>query len=229
MFQNIKTIGFDADDTLWQNETIFRHTEKKFYRLLRAYMPQNALAAKLYKTEIGNLPLYGYGVKAFTLSMIETALKVTDDKLPPALLKKIMRLGKTMLTEPVVMLPDVEATLKQLSQKYKLVVATKGDILDQERKIQKSGISKYLHHIEIMSEKTPEGYKKLIHNLGIKPKEFLMVGNSEKSDILPVLEIGANAIHIPFFTTWEHERVAGGIAHKNLIKAEKIADIINYL
>lgn len=229
MFQNIKTIAFDADDTLWQNETIFKHAEKKFYRLLRAYMPQNALCANLYKTEIANLPLYGYGIKAFTLSMIETSLKITDDKLPPALLKKIMRLGKNMLTEPVVMLPDVEETLKTLSKKYSLVVATKGDILDQERKIQKSGISKYLHHIEIMSEKTPEGYKKLIDNLRIKPHEFLMVGNSEKSDILPVLEIGANAIHIPFFTTWEHERIAGKIEHKNFMKAQKIADIINFL
>jgi putative hydrolase of the HAD superfamily len=134
-----------------------------------------------------------------------------------------------MLAEPVIMLPYVEDTLEALSKRYGLVMATKGDILDQERKIQKSGLSKYLHHIEIMSEKTTQGYRKLIKSLAIEPSEFIMVGNSLKSDVLPVLEIGASAVHIPFCDTWECETVSGEVKHENLVKAKAISDLLKFL
>lgn len=230
MIENIKIIGFDADDTLWQNETIFKNAQARFYQLLKDYATQEDIAALLYKTEISNLPLYGYGVKAFTLSMLETALKVSGCKLPAKSMKQILLLCRQMLKEPVVMLDGVEQTLKTLHRKYNLIVATKGDLLDQQRKLNKSGIHKYLHHIEIMSEKDTKGYKKLIKSLNVKPQEFLMVGNSLKSDILPVLEIGGKAVHVPFFETWQHEQTdAIPQENGNFFKVEKITDILKII
>lgn len=230
MISNIKVIGFDADDTLWQNETIFKNAQTRFYDLVKDFAAKEDIAAQLYKTEIANLPLYGYGVKAFTLSMTETAIEISKGQIPADTLKQIIQMGRQMLQEPVVMLDGVEHTLKMLYNKYSLIVATKGDLLDQQRKLNKSGIHKYLHHIEIMSEKTPQGYLSLTKSLGIKPQEFLMVGNSLKSDILPVLEIGGKAIHVPFFETWEHELTDQAPQEsENFIKADKITDILNLI
>ncbi|MDR1684205.1 MAG: HAD family hydrolase [Elusimicrobiota bacterium] len=230
MFKNIKAVCFDADDTLWQNEPIFRRAERRYCRLMKPYSPPEETARKLFAAEVKNLPLYGYGVKAFMLSMIETALAVSGGEVSTQILQKIIAMGRKMLAHPVVLLPGAEAVLKTLSKKYKIAVATKGDLLDQQRKLAKSGLTKYLHHIEVMSEKDKNGYAKLMADLGVKPRHFLMAGNSLKSDILPVLNAGANAVYIPCKDTWEHETAdESKIKSPRYAKAQNIKELLKLL
>ena len=198
---DIKVIAFDADDTLWVNEPYFQETEKKFCDLLEDYLPHHSVAKELFKTEMANLALYGYGVKGFMLSMIETALRVSNNTVNNTVLEKAIEYGKELLEKPIELLEGIEDVLQQLKGKYRLVVATKGDLLDQERKLKKSGIEHYFHHIEIMSDKQEKDYTKLIKHLDIKPSQFLMLGNSLKSDVMPVLAIGGHGIHVPYHTT----------------------------
>ena len=208
MFDHVKVIAFDADDTLWVNETYFREAEKKFAQLLSHYETENKIDQELFKMEIQNLEMYGYGIKGFMLSMVECALKLSNYTLPQKTLEEVLNIGKEMFEKPIEILEGVEEVLKALQGKYKLIVATKGDLLDQERKLSKSGLISYFHHTEVMSEKKVPDYQKLIQHLDIQPQELLMIGNSLKSDVLPLIEIGASAIHIPFHTTWAHEEVA---------------------
>jgi putative hydrolase of the HAD superfamily len=208
MFEDIKVIAFDADDTLWVNETYFREAEEVFAELLSKYETKNKIDQELFKTEIKNLAIYGYGVKGFVLSMIESALALSNYKLPPETVEKILAIGKEMLEKQVELLSGVEEVLQNLLGKFKLIVATKGDLLDQEKKLEKSNLLKYFHHIEIMSDKKEKDYIKLLKHLDIEPSQFLMIGNSLKSDVLPLLKIGAIAIHIPFHTTWIHEEIS---------------------
>lgn len=223
---NISVIAFDADDTLWVNEPYFRETEAQFAGLLEDFMPHHSIVAELYKTEIANLPLYGYGIKGFMLSMIETVLNITEGQLNPEIINKTIQLGQEMLNKPIELLDGVEDVLKALHGKYKLVVATKGDLLDQERKLKKSGLDHYFHHIEIMSDKQEYDYLKLIKHLDCKPEEFLMLGNSLKSDVLPVLAIGGHAVHIPYHTTWVHERIDHPIEHSNFYQMENLSAVL---
>lgn len=206
-YKNIKVIGFDADDTLWVNETYFRDAEEEFASLLEGYETKNKIDQELFKTEIKNLDLYGYGVKGFMLSMVECALDLSNNKLPQEKINAILNIGKEMISRPVELLDDVEAVLKELSKKYRLIVLTKGDLLDQERKIERSNLAEYFHHVEVLSDKKESNYKNLLEHLEVDVNEFLMIGNSLKSDVLPLVNIGAKAIHIPFHTTWEHEKV----------------------
>ncbi|MGB3007530.1 MAG: HAD family hydrolase [Chitinophagaceae bacterium] len=222
----IKAIAFDADDTLWVNEPYFQATEKKFCQLLEDYLPEHNISQELFKTEMQNLAIYGYGVKAFILSIIETALRVSNNTVPPIIIEKIIEYGKEQLNQPVDLLGDVADVLLALKDKYKLVVATKGELLDQERKLKKSGLEHFFHHIEIMSDKQEADYLKLIKHLDIQPKEFLMIGNSLKSDIMPVLAIGGHAVHIPYHTTWAHEEVEQTIEHHQFRQAATIKDIL---
>ena len=222
----IRVIAFDADDTLWVNETYFREAEEKFASLLEDFLPQHTIMKELYRTEIGNLGLYGYGIKGFILSMIETALRISGEKMPIALVEKIIRIGQEMLEKPVDLLPGVKDVLQSLQGKYRIVLATKGDLVDQERKLQKSGLEGYFHHIEIMSEKRESDYKKLIARLDIQANEFAMIGNSLKSDILPVLELGGYGIHVPFHTTWIHEQVDHEVKHERFFTAEHLEEAI---
>lgn len=208
MYKNCKVIAFDADDTLWVNETYFRDAEKKFAKILSKYETENRVDQELFKIEMKNLELYGYGIKGFMLSMIECALKLSNYSISQHEIDKILIIGKEMLNKPIELLDGVEEVLGKLHNKYKLIVATKGDLLDQERKLEKSGLLKYFHHIEVMSEKKEVDYRKLIKHLDINTNEFLMVGNSLKSDVLPLVNIGASAIHIPFHITWSHEEVS---------------------
>ncbi len=226
---NIKVIAFDADDTLWVNEPYFLETENKFCALLEDYLPHHTISQELFKTQMDNLPLYGYGVKNFTLCMLETALRISDNTLNVSILEKIIQNGKEMLKKPIELLDGVEETLQALSKKYRIVVATKGDLLDQERKLKKSGIEHYFHHIEIMSEKKTPDYEKLIKHLDIKPEEFLMIGNSIKSDVLPVLEIGGYGVHVPYHTTWAYEKVDHNIDSPNFRKVDSIKEILPFL
>lgn len=206
-FNKIKVIAFDADDTLWVNEPYFREVEHQVARLLSPYETENKINQELYKVEISNLEHYGYGVKAFILSMIELAVEISNHKVPAKVIDDILGLGKEMLQKPIELLEGVEEVLQALQGKYKLIVATKGDLLDQERKLEKSGLLDYFHHVEVMSDKKESDYLKIVKHLDIKPEELLMIGNSLKSDVLPLVSIGASAIHIPYHTTWLHEQV----------------------
>ena len=226
---NLKVIAFDADDTLWVNEPYFRETEEKFYAMFQDFLPQHTIARELFKTEIDNLGLYGYGIKGFILSMIETAIRISDKKIPVQVVEKIINHGKELLEKPVELIDGVEDVLKALQGKYKLVCATKGDLLDQHRKLHKSGLGHYFHHIEIMSDKKEIDYQKLIKRLEISAEEFLMIGNSLKSDALPVINIGGHAIHVPFHITWEHERIEGKIEHANFRQAASLRDVLQVL
>lgn len=220
----IRVIAFDADDTLWVNETYFREAEEKFASILEDFLPQHAIMKELYRTEIGNLGLYGYGIKGFMLSMIETAIRISSGQMPSSLVEKIIRIGQEMLDKPVDLLPGVKDVLQSLQGNYRVVLATKGDLVDQERKLQKSGLEGYFHHIEIMSEKRVSDYKKLIARLEIQASEFVMIGNSLKSDILPVLELGGYGIHVPFHTTWVHEQVDHEVKHERFSTAEHLEE-----
>ncbi|KQR65322.1 HAD family hydrolase [Pedobacter sp. Leaf176] len=226
MENKISVIAFDADDTLWVNEPYFRETETHFAALLEDFLPYHSVIAELYKTEIANLPLYGYGIKGFMLSMIETLLKISEGKVNPEVITKAIQLGQEMLNKPIELLDGVEDVLKALQGKYRLVVATKGDLLDQQRKLTKSGLDHYFHHIEIMSDKQEKDYIKLLKHLDCKPEEFLMLGNSLKSDVLPVLSIGGHAVHIPYHTTWMHEHIEHTIEHPNFYQMESLSEVL---
>ncbi len=229
MNRNITTIAFDADDTLWINEPYFQEAEKQFCVLLENYLPQHSVSQELFKTEMKNLDLYGYGIKGFMLSMIETANRVSNKTVSLDVIGKIIEIGHELLQKPIELLEGVQEALETLKNNYRLIVATKGDLLDQERKLKKSGLEHYFHHIEIMSEKKTEDYQKLLKHLDCKPENFLMLGNSIKSDILPVLELGANAAHIPYHVTWTHEQQDHNLQHENFIQLKSINEIINLL
>lgn len=229
MLENLKAIAFDADDTLWVNETYFRETEEKFSELLTDYLPKHTIDRILLKTEIDNLPVYGYGVKSFMLSMIETAVEVTNGTVDISIVNKILELGKDMINKPVVVLDGVEEVLQKLNGKYRLVMATKGDLLHQEQKLINSGLEKYFHHIEIVSEKREEDYRKLISHLDVSPDEFLMIGNSLKSDVLPVLNVGGHAFHVPYDITWAHEHIEKHIDHDKFRELDHIREVLNYV
>ncbi len=225
----LQVIAFDADDTLWGNEHYFREIEEKFCALMEDYHPQHTVSRELLAKEIKNLSLYGYGIKSFMLSMIEAAIEMSGKTIGIDAVEKIIDFGKEMLQKPVELLDGVEQVLAALQKKYRLVMATKGDLLDQERKLIKSGLEKYFHHIEILTEKKEENYSKLIRHLDISPEHFLMVGNSLKSDVLPVLHLGGHAFHIPYYTTWEHEQIKQHIDHPNFKKLENIREILMYI
>jgi len=225
----IKVVAFDADDTLWDNELYFRETEGKFYELMEDYLPQHSVSRELLKSEIDNISIYGYGIKAFMLSMIETALRISEGNIKPENIEKIIGFGKDMLQKPVHLIDGVEHVLDSLNGKYRLVMATKGDLLDQERKLEKSGLSGHFHHIEVMSEKKENDYRKLISHLDIDHKEFMMIGNSIKSDVLPVLQVGGHSIHVPHHITWQHEHVEVSVEHENFLQAETIRDVLKFI
>ena len=225
----IKVIAFDADDTLWENENYFQEIEKKFCELMEEYLPQHSAARELLRIEIKNLPLYGYGIKAFILSMIEAAMTISNKTINVSVVEKLIEYGQELLQKPIQKLDGVDEVLQHLKGKYRLVVATKGDLLDQERKLKKSGIEHYFHHTEIMSEKGESDFRKLIKHLDIQPEHFLMIGNSLKSDILPVLNIGGHAFHIPYHVTWGHERIEYEVKHDNFKQFVKINEILAYL
>jgi len=227
--KNIKVIAFDADDTLWVNEPYFREAENRFSELLEDFLPHHSVQKELFKTEMDNLAIYGYGVKSFMLSMIETIARITDNSADIKLINKSIELGRALLNKPIELLDGVESVLKQLNGDYRLVMATKGDLLDQERKLIKSGLTKHFHHIEIMSDKKISDYQKLLKHLDCKPENFLMIGNSIKSDVMPVLKLGGYAIHVPYHTTWAYEKVNIKIDDPRFYEAEFIKDVIKFL
>ena len=225
---NIKVIAFDADDTLWVNEPFFQETEQKFYHLMEDYLPAHSVAKELFKIEIANIDIYGYGIKAYILSMVEAALHISEKTVSLEAIEKILEYGKEMLDKPIELIDGVEDTLKALNGKYKLV-ATKGDLKDQHKKLHNSGLGHYFHHIEVMSDKQQIDYTKMLKRLEIDPSEFMMIGNSLKSDVLPVLQIGGHACHIPFHSTWLHEQIDHTIEHENFREMKSIRELIPLL
>ena len=203
----ITAIGFDADDTLWQNETFFRLTEQRFTELLSDHGEHHVISARLLEAERRNLQFYGYGVKGFTLSMIETALDVTNGKVAASVIAEILTFGREMLRNPVETLPGVHETLDALAGKFRILLITKGDLFDQERKLAQSGIGDYFNAVEIVSEKTPQVYGRIFARHGDSVERSMMAGNSLKSDVVPVLAAGGWGIHVPHELTWvlEHE------------------------
>ena len=223
---NIKVIAFDADDTLFINEPYFEATEKKFNGLMENYLSHQSLSQEIFRQQVENLPLYGYGIKSYILSMIETAIKVSEGTASLKHIEYILQLGKELLQQPIELLDGVEETLKALHGRYKLVVATKGDLKDQQRKLHDSGLGPYFHHIEVMADKTELNYEKLLKRLDIEAHEFFMIGNSLRSDVLPVLNIGGYAAHVPFHTTWAHELIDHEIVHDNFWEFKSLNEII---
>ncbi|GAA4822951.1 HAD family hydrolase [Algivirga pacifica] len=200
-------IAFDADDTLWVNEPYFTHAQEKFAKLLSAYIDTSDIHDLLYATEKKNLAVFGYGGKSFTLSMIETAIELSEEKITGKEIQQIIDFGKELLTSPIELLDGVKDTLEALKGSYQLMVLTKGDLFDQEAKLARSGLASYFDHVEIVSEKDEATYKALFQRHNVKAEEVMMIGNSLKSDILPMIALGAQAVHVPYHTTWVHELV----------------------
>lgn len=226
LITNVTTIAFDADDTLWHNETIFRLTEERFAALLQAEMDSEPLMERLLATERKNLKFYGYGIKGFTLSMIETALEITGEKLSPSIISEILAAGREMLTHPVDTLPGVRETLESLSRSFRLIVITKGDLFDQERKVAESGLGEIFNAVEIVSEKSVETYRELLTKHGTGPEQAIMVGNSLKSDVRPALEAGAWGVYIPYHITWGMEVADEPADHHRYRKLKAIEQLL---
>lgn len=222
----IDVVAFDADDTLWHNERVFVEAKERFIALLATYHSPEWIDERLYATEMRNLHQYGYGIKSFTLSMIETAIELTEGRITGVEVHHIIDLAKEMLQTPIELLAHVEETVAQLAPSFRLVLVTKGDLFDQESKIARSGLGDYFHHVEIVSAKDPATYAALTAKLDVVPRRFVMVGDSLRSDVLPVVEIGGHAIHVPYETSWEHERVSGEVtARYHFLQAGTIKDV----
>src|SRR5216683_5712534 len=203
----VRVVGFDGDDTLWHSETRFSVTQAEFRELLKRHVPEADIDARLSEMEMKNLSIYGYGIKSFTLSMLETAIELTRAGIPASDLQVILGWGKRMLMEPTELIQDAEQTLKQIAGRYDLLLITKGDIFDQESKLARSGLGDLFLGVEIVSEKSVDSYQAIFRRRGIAPREFVMVGNSLRSDVVPVVTLGGQAVHIPYEVTWHHEEV----------------------
>lgn len=227
---DIKAIAFDADDTLWENQPFFDEVEEKFCSLLSEYGGCGHIREELFKTEMKNMEELGYGAMAFTLSMIETALRVSGNRVPAGKISEIYALGRSLLRIPAVPLEGVSETLEKLSRRsaFRLVLMTKGSMLDQQRKLERSGLKRFFEHVEIVSDKDENTYRRLLDLLKIRPSELLMVGNSFKSDIAPVLQIGGYGAYIPFHTTWQHEKTEEYV-HPRLVRLERFSELCDLL
>lgn len=222
----IKTIAFDADDTLWHNEPLFTDTQQRFRELLAAYHDPEWIADRLYETEMRNLQHYGYGIKSFTLSMIETAIELTEGRIKGSEIQEIVAFAKSMLEAPVNLLEGVEETIRYLSTSYPLVIITKGDLFDQESKIARSGLGDLFSRVEVVTEKSRSTYEAIARKLELEPSEFVMVGDSLKSDVLPMIDLGGHAIHVPYQTVWKHEVVSEETLRQyKFLRAESVRDV----
>lgn len=220
-----KIIGFDADDTLWHNESIYAAVQAGYAALLAGYAAPEETARALHDTEMRNLGLYGYGIKSFTLSMLENAIRLSRGRITPAEMEAVLEMGRSMLTAPVELLDGVRQAVAVLAQSARLVIITKGDLCDQEGKVERSGLREYFEHVEIVSDKTPAAYTALLSRLGVAPQDFLMVGNSLRSDVLPVLELGGWAVYIPYHITWAHEEAALPEGAQRFYRLERIGQL----
>lgn len=229
MAQKITTIAFDADDTLWQNERFFRLTQDKFANLLAEYADPDHLMQRLLAAERRNIGRYGFGVKGFVLSMIETAIEVTEQRVPASVIQQLLDAGQEMLNHPIHLLPHVEITLKSLATNHEILLITKGDLLDQERKLAQSGLGDYFDGVEIVSDKTVASYQEIFARRGITASAFMMVGNSLKSDVIPVLDAGGWATYVPHGITWELEHAPAPEQTKHYAECADLSEIAQVL
>ena len=214
-------IGFDADDTLWHNESIFTITQEKFCEILHSHNTE-LVNQTLSSTQIKNLKLFGYGIKGFILSMVEASVELTNGEIKGNEIQKIIDFSKEMLANPIELLPHVQEVIEDLSRKYRLLLITKGDLIDQETKIARSGLAEYFTGVEIVSDKNTETYEKILSRHEIIASRFIMIGNSMRSDIVPIVQIGGQAVHIPYYSTWDHEQKHPYIAPKNFKQLKHI-------
>lgn len=229
MSRPITTIGFDADDTLWQNETFFRMTQERFAALLADHAEPEDLAERLLAAEKRNLGHYGFGVKGFVLSMIETAIEVTQGRVPGEVIGELMAAGREMLACPIELLPHVSDVIATLAPRYRLVMITKGDLLDQERKLAQSGLGELFDAVEIVSHKTPEVYGRIFTRHGDGAEQSLMVGNSLRSDVIPPILAGGWGVHVPHGLTWELEHDEPPLAHGRFRALDDLGDLPDLL
>jgi putative hydrolase of the HAD superfamily len=222
-------IGVDADDTLWHTETVFRLTHKRFNELLGDFADEDTLEAKLAAVERENMKSYGYGAKGFTLSMLQTALEISDGQVSTKVIRELLDAGREMMTHPIEPLPGVEDALLQLKQRGRLVLITKGDLFHQESKLAASGLGSHFSGVEIVSEKTPEIYVKAFARHGAAVESSLMTGNSVRSDILPMLAAGGYAALVPYPLVWEHERAEKPIGNPKYREVETLGHLTEWL
>lgn len=227
--RSLTTIGFDADDTLWQNETFFRLTEERFAGLLAEHGDLDTIRAKLFETEKRNLEFYGFGIKGFTLSMIETAIELTDGRAPASLVADILAFGREMLRHPVETMPDARETLEALAGTFRLVLITKGDLFDQERKLAASGLGDLFDQVEIVSDKTQATYARVFARHGDGPERAMMVGNSLRSDVLPALAAGCWGVHMPHALTWEYEHAEAPLEAPRFRRIEGLSELLSLI
>lgn len=219
-------VAFDADDTLWHNERAFRMTQARFAELLADHGPPGALMDRLVAAERRNLGRYGFGVKGFVLSMIETAVDVAGDRLPPRVVRELIACGHEMLAHPIDLLPHAAETVSAVAAAgHPVALITKGDLVDQERKLAQSGLGELFHAVEIVSDKTPAAYRAVFARLGARPEAAVMVGNSLRSDVLPVLELGGWGIHVPHDLTWEYEHAEAPETHPRFRRIPHLGDL----
>lgn len=223
--RKLTTIGFDADDTLWQNEAFFRLTQDRFTELLSDYAEKDHLHDRLLAAERRNLGHYGFGVKGFTLSMIETAIEVTEGRVAASVIAELMAAGRDMLAHPIELLPHAKEAVTAASQSHKVLLITKGDLLDQERKLAQSGLGDLFHGVEIVSDKTPATYRQIFARHGVVPETSMMVGNSLKSDVLPVLDVGGWGVHVPHGLTWALEHADPPSGHARFFQIEALSGL----
>lgn len=229
----IRLVALDADDTLWHNEPLFTDTQARFSELLSRHTDPEVIEQRLYETEVRNLQHYGYGVKAFTLSMVETAIELTEGRVTGEEVAEIVRMGRAMLHAPVDLLDGVADAVRELSASHDLMVVTKGDLLDQETKLARSGLGDLFTDVSIVSRKDRAMYEALVAARGLDPAEFLMVGNSLRSDVVPVAEMGGHAVHVPYETTWAHEDVdetrLSSVRYHTLPRIRELPDLVRSL
>ncbi|CAN7340762.1 HAD family hydrolase [Phyllobacterium sp. LjRoot231] len=229
MSSSITTIGFDADDTLWQNEQFFRISEKHFADLLASHADTTDLSNRLLAVEKRNLDLYGFGIKGFTLSLVETAIEVTEGQVPSSVIAEILAVGREMLRHPVETLPHVQETLEELTTHYRLVLITKGDLFDQERKLAQSGLGDFFHAVEIVSNKDNATYERIFKRHGDGPTRSMMIGNSLKSDVVPAIEAGSWGVFVPHELTWALEHVEAPLAAPRFRQIEHLGELLPLL
>jgi putative hydrolase of the HAD superfamily len=221
----LSVVAFDGDDTLWHNESVFSITHERFRELLGAYVDIADLDDRLFAIEMNNLQIFGYGVKSFVLSMIETAIEVTGGRVSTSDIQSIIDAGKAMLVHPVELLPGAAEALDAAAGRYRVMLVTKGDLLDQESKLARSGLAEKFWRIEVVADKNPATYRRILAAHGIEPEEFLMIGDSLRSDVAPVLEVGGRAVHVPYAITWAHERAEVDHNHERVWHLDNLAGL----
>ncbi|WP_171124636.1 MULTISPECIES: HAD family hydrolase [unclassified Ruegeria] len=229
MENKLTTIGFDADDTLWHNERFFQLTQSHFAELLADHAERDHLLERLLEAEKRNIRHYGYGIKGFTLSMIETAIEVTEDRVPASVIRQLIEAGQDMLAHPIELLPHAREAIEGVAATHKVVLITKGDLIDQERKLAQSGLGELFDEVEIVSEKTPETYREIFHRYCEGPKRAMMVGNSMRSDVVAPIQAGCWGVYVPHGLVWEIEKAETPLGNPRFKELQHLGELTGFV